>query len=59
MKPRSRRTFVKNVAAGLAGGALVSSSRLASIDAASQDRAAGECNVEPDPVTGQGVCEQP
>ena len=41
MKARSRRTFVKNVAAGIAGGALLPSGIHASTDAASQDRVAG------------------
>jgi predicted dehydrogenase len=41
MKPRSRRTFVKDVAAGIAGGALLPLTTPGSADAASQDRVAG------------------
>ncbi len=41
MTSRSRRTFVKNVAAGVAGGALLPSAAPISLDAASQDRVAG------------------
>ena len=41
MKGRSRRTFIRNVAAGAAGGVLLPSAASGAMDAASQDRVAG------------------
>ena len=41
MKPRSRRTFIKDVAAGAAGGVLLPSVASRASDAVSQDRVAG------------------
>src|SRR5688500_12444498 len=41
MKGRSRRTFIRNVAAGAAGGVLLPSAAARSVDASSQDRVAG------------------
>ena len=41
MKGRSRRTFIRNVAAGAAGGVLLPSAAARTVDASSQDRVAG------------------
>lgn len=41
MKPRSRRSFIKNAAAGAAGGVLLGSGASGVLHAASQDRVAG------------------